>query len=168
MQARSLALSLVAVVALTACQAAETAEQMHARMQAESDSARVALEAKAEAFSAAMNAKDFDAVAAFYAPDAVVMAPDVPAVTGRDAIRAMMASPEAQMPEGAVFALHVLSVTANGPLAVERGEWRATVTGPDGNPMTMRGKYLAEWHKIDGEWMMVSDIWNGDAAAPPM
>ncbi len=168
MQVRSLALSFVAVAALTACQAAETAEQMHARMQMESDSARVALEARAEAFAAAMNARDYDAVAALYAPDAVVMAPDVPAVTGRDAIRDMMARPEAQMPEGAVFALRVMSVTANGPLAVERGEWSADFTGPDGSPMTMRGKYLAEWHNIDGEWLMVSDIWNNDTPAPPM
>jgi hypothetical protein len=33
--------------------------------------------------------------------------------------------------------------------------------------MEMRGKYLAEWHKIDGEWLMVSDIWNNDAPMPP-
>ena len=27
---------------------------------------------------------------------------------------------------------------------------------------------LAEWHQIDGEWLMVSDIWNNDAPMPPM
>jgi uncharacterized protein (TIGR02246 family) len=161
-------MALTAVAALTACQATETAEQMHTRMQTESDSARVALEAKAAAFAEAFNAKNADALAAFYAPDAVLMPPDMPAVTGRDAIQAGFAQMAAQMPDGSVFALHMGAVTANGPLAIERGEWTQTTTGPDGAPVVMRGKYLVHWVKTNGEWLIASDIWNNDAPMPPM
>lgn len=167
MFARVTSATMIAVASLTACQQPETAEQVHARMQMESDSARVALEAKAAEFVAAFNAGNAEAVAAFYAPDAVVMPPDVPAVVGRDAIRASLEAMMGQMPPGSVFALRLGSVSANGPIAVERGEWSSTMPGPDGASMEMRGKYLAEWHKIDGEWLMVSDIWNNDAPMPP-
>jgi uncharacterized protein (TIGR02246 family) len=160
--------ALLAVASLTACQQAETAEQIHARLQMESDSARVALEARAAAFVAAFNAQNAEAAAAFYAPDAVLMPPDMPAVVGRDAIRAGMEAMMGQMPPGSVFALHLTSVSANGPIAVDRGEWSTTLPGPDGASMEIRGKYLAEWHKINGEWLMVSDIWNNDAPMPPM
>jgi len=168
MFARVTSISLIALATLTACQQPETAEQMHARMQMESDSARVALEAKAAAFVEAFNAGNADAMAAFYAPDAVLMPPDMPAVMGRDAIRGGMEGMLAGMPPGSVFALRVLDVAANGPIAVDRGEWSTTMPGPDGGSMETRGKYLVEWHRIDGEWLIVSDIWNSDAPMPPM
>jgi uncharacterized protein (TIGR02246 family) len=153
---------LIAAAALTACQQVETTEQMHARMQMESDSARVAIEARGVAFAEATNAGQADAVAAMYADDAVLMPPDMPAVTGRDNIRATFAAMMAQMP-GMRLAFEVQDVSANGPLAVERGAWVITTTAPDGTSSEMRGKYLVAWHRIDGEWMLAWDIWNNDA-----
>jgi len=162
---RYAASALVAVAALTACQQAETPEQMHARMQMESDSARVAIDARGKAFTEATNAGNADAVAALYTEDAVLMPPDMPAVTGRDNIRATFAGMMAQMP-GMRIAFEVQAVAANGPLAVERGAWIITTPTPDGGSLEMRGKYLVQWHRIDGEWMMAADIWNSDAPLP--
>jgi len=159
--------ALVAVAALTACQQAETAEQTHARMRMESDSARVAIDARGKAFAEATNAGNADAVAALYTDDAVLMPPDMPAVTGRDNIRATFAAMMGQMP-GMRIAFEVQDVMANGPLAVERGAWIITVPTPDGGSSEMRGKYLVAWHRIDGEWMMARDIWNNDAPLPAM
>jgi uncharacterized protein (TIGR02246 family) len=158
--------TLVAVAALTACQQAETVEQMQARMQMESDSARVAIEARGVAFAEATNAGNADGVAAMYAEDAVLMPPDMPAVTGRDNIRSTFAAMMGQMP-GMRIAFQVQDVVANGPLAVERGAWIITVPTPDGGSSEMRGKYLVAWRRIDGEWMMARDIWNNDAPMPP-
>lgn len=163
---RFAASALIAVAALTACQQAETAEQMHARMQMESDSARVAIDARGKAFAEAVNAGNADAVAAIYTEDAVLMPPDMPAVTGRDNIRAVFAGMMRQMP-GMRIAFEVQDVAANGPLAVERGAWIITVPTPDGGSSETRGKYLVAWHKVDGEWMMAWDIWNNDAPLPP-
>lgn len=159
--------ALVTVAALTACQQAETAEQMHARMQMESDSARVAIDARGKAFTEAANAGNADGIASLYTDDAVLMPPDMPAVTGRDNIRAVFAGMMAQMP-GMKIAFEVQDVAANGPLAGERGAWIITTPTPDGGSSEMRGKYLVAWHRIDGEWMMVWDIWNNDAPMPPM
>ena len=159
---------LIALATLVACQQPETAEQMHARMQMESDSARLAIEAKATAFAAAMTNGQADAIAAMYTENAALMPPDMPAVTGRDNIRAAFGAMLGQSPEGMSMVFEVQDVTANGPLAVERGAWIMTIPTPDGGSSEMRGKYLLEWHKLDGEWMIAKDIWNNDAPVPPM
>jgi ketosteroid isomerase-like protein len=155
---------LVALAALLACQPAETDEQMRARLQAESDSARAAIEASNVAFAQAFSAGNADSAATFYAPNATVMAPGIPAVTGRDSIAATLR----MMPPGMTLALETQRVTANGPLAVERGMWTMTVPGAEGAPATItRGKYLVHWHQVDGRWVMMEDIWNDDAPPPP-
>lgn len=167
MRARIKSAVVIAMAALAACQQPETAEQMHARMQLESDSARVAIEAQLVRFTAAFGNRQADGMAALYAPDAMIMPPDMPAASGRDNIRAGFEAMFAPMPEGATLVLRIDAVTANGPIAVERGMWTMTLPGPDGTSMELHGKYLAEWHKIEGEWLMVSDIWNNDAPMPP-
>lgn len=157
---------LAAIGVLFACQATETEDQMRARMQAESDSARAAIEAAAAAFSQHFNAGHADSAGAFYAPNAVLMPAGAPAVTGRDSIVAALQGFFGMMPPGASFALEVQRVTANGPMAVDRGAWTMTTPTPDGEPMVARGKYLVHWRRIDGRWLMVENIWNDDA--PPM
>ena len=69
---------LAALGLLLACQASETDEQMQARMQAESDSARAAIEAANQAFAQHFNAGHADSVGALYGTTAVPMAPDAP------------------------------------------------------------------------------------------
>jgi ketosteroid isomerase-like protein len=168
-RSRSIAAAVaVAAVAAGACRPpAETAEQAEARIMAESQAARTAIEAKLAGFVRHFNAGNLDSMVLAYAPEAVVMAPGKPAVTGREAILAQMQADRAMM-QGGTFALHVVSVSANGPLAVERGTWSFSFPAQGRNPaMTMTGKYLAHWHNIGGEWLMVEDIWNDDAPPPP-
>ena len=156
----------LAVLALAACATRETPEQMQARMQAESDSARQALEANIARWATFFNAGNADSLAMFYAPDARTLPPGMPMVSGRDSIRAMLAGYfAAGKTEGATF--QVQSVSANGPIAVERGTFRMTFTTTGGQPMTSAGKYLAHWRRMDGQWQMVEDIWNDDAPPPP-
>jgi ketosteroid isomerase-like protein len=71
------------------------------------------------------------------------------------------------MPQGATLALRAVAVSANGPLAVERGEWTMTAPGEGGAAIEEHGKYLIQWHKVDGVWRMAVDTWNADAAPPP-
>ena len=68
----------------------------------------------------------------------------------------------------AQLTLNPQSVSANGPLAVERGTYSVTFTPPGATaPITDTGKYLAHWHLIGGKWMMVDDIWNSDLPVAP-
>ena len=163
---RSAAL-LLGAATLAACAKTETPEQAAARMQAESDAARQAIEQLAASFAAHLNAGHPDSVAAlFYTSDATLMPPNMPAAQGHDAIRATLAG----MMEGATVNLQatVQSVAANGPLAVERGRYHLTMTPAGGPAVADSGKYLARWQRqADGSWKMAEDIWNSDAPLPP-
>lgn len=158
----------VAALALAACTKTETPEQAQARMQAEADSLRPILEAAGPNMSRWIAAKQSDSIAQLYASDAAIMPPNMPAVTGRDALKAMF---DTAFAAGAMtLTFTVGSVTANGPMAVERGTFRTsfTPTGASAPAMSGTGKYLTHWQKTDGQWLIAADIWNDDAPpAPP-
>jgi hypothetical protein len=40
---------------------------------------------------------------------------------------------------------------------MERGEWTGTWTEPDG-PLEIGGTYLAQWRKVDGQWMIQAEL----------
>jgi uncharacterized protein (TIGR02246 family) len=111
------------------------------------------------------NAGHADVVATeFYTEDAVVLAPGAPAANGRAAIQAAMG---AFMPMKPQLTLTPVAVSANGPMAVERGTYSMTFTPPGApGPVTEAGKYLAHWKLVDGKWMMAADAWNSDAPPP--
>lgn len=147
-----------ALLAITACRPVETAEQMHARMQAESDSAKTAITALAAEFVAHYNAGHADSLVAMYAEDATSYPPHMAVAQGRAAIRQVIQGFMTGAP-GARLSLHVASVAANGPLAVEHGHWTFTV--PAGSAMPSdSGNYLSQWQLMNGRWVMVQEMWN--------
>ena len=97
---------------------AETAEQADARMSADAANARTAIEASNQQFTAHFNAGQGDSVAAHYAENGRVMAPNMPAAVGRAEIAKSMG-----MMGGATLVLTTQSVVASGPLAVEAGTY---------------------------------------------
>jgi ketosteroid isomerase-like protein len=157
---------LATVVLAGACARAENFQQMQARIRAESDSMKTHFQAVAQRFGAWFGAGQADSLAATYAVNAHLMPPGMPAVVGRDSIRAWFAGYFSQGPAGELT-LQVLDASANGPMAVERGRWK--IVPPAGSPMTAdSGKYLAHWHQIEGNrWQLVDDIWNSDVPPPP-
>ena len=157
----------IVLMGVAGCQAkSETAEQAQARMQSESAAAKTAIDSLSKEFANHMNMGHGDVVAGFYAPNAVVMPPNMPAATTADAIKAVMAEFVAMK---AQLTLSPQSVSANGPMAIERGTYSVTMTPAGAKaPITDTGKYLAHWHQMDGKWMMVDDIWNSDLPAMPM
>jgi ketosteroid isomerase-like protein len=156
---------LGALLVLGACQpAAETAEQAQARMTAEAADAKTAIEASNVQFMAHFNAGHGDSVAAFYTENGRVMAPNLPAAVGRQAIAQAMALGSASP----TLTLVTESVVANGSLAVELGTYRITLTPPGvPAPITDNGKYVVSWQKVGDRWLMAADIWNSDLPAPP-
>src|SRR5688500_13008947 len=157
--------ALASFAVCAACQpAAETAEQAEARMASEAAAARTAIEASNTRFMAHFNAGQGDSVAAHYTEDGRVMAPNMAAASGRQAIAASMG-----MMSGATLVLTTESVAASGSLAVERGTYTITLTPPGApGPITDNGKYLVHWRKVGDNWLMVDDIWNSDLPAMPM
>ncbi len=100
-------------------------------------------------------------LAALYAPDAVILPPNEPAVFGRDAIRA---THQELFAEGDFkIDIEALETVIDGQLAYVAGRYRMW-TG-DGD-LVDRGKYIEIWRPVDGEWMIYRDIYNSSIALP--
>jgi ketosteroid isomerase-like protein len=158
-----------AALALVAgCQpSAETPDQAKTRMEAESATAKRAIDSLDVEFAKHFNMAHADVVAAFFTEQGHMMAPNMAESVGRDAIKAGLAGMAAMKPE---LKLTSQSVVANGPIAIERGTYAFTFTIPGATgPATDTGKYLVHWHLVGGAWQMAEDIWNSDlpAMAPP-
>jgi len=109
---------------------------------------------------------DWDAaVDLCYAEDAKVLPPNMPAVEGRQAIKAMYAQSPPSFME---FRLDIVTLEGQGDLAHEYGTYSlaAAPSGPSA-PVTDRGKYVAVWKKqADGTWKMIRDIYNSNLPVP--
>ena len=161
------ALAAVALLALAACAPKpETPEQMAARMQAESDSAKTAIEAANARFIRLLAAGKADSAAMNYAEDAVLMLSNEPAAAGRAAIRAKLAD----LLGYGTWDMSVMTtrVEANGPLAVEQGTYVQNFKPGPHAPAGMAamfpdtGKYVTGWKKVNGAWLIVADISNSN------
>jgi uncharacterized protein (TIGR02246 family) len=109
-------------------------------------------------------ARNDSAIAALYAADAVLMAPNMPTVTGRDAIRQFWAGFWPAKPD---LKLTPREVVVAGDLAVESGIYSLSMLpGPDGIS-TDNGKYVDIWRRGRDGWKVVRDIYNSDNPPPP-
>jgi len=121
-------------------------------------------------WSAAAQSHNADSWVAFYADDAVVLPPNAPTLTSKDAIHKAIAD---------LLALPGLSVSwqttkaeaaRSGDLAFTYGTYELTSSDAKGIPTTDHGKYSEVWKKqADGSWKCAVDIWSSDlpVAAPP-
>src|SRR6266513_2211098 len=117
-------------------------------------------------WSAAAGAKDVDKTVSYYAADAIVMPPNAPAATTKEAIRSawkeMLTSPGAAISWKATK----VEVAKSGDMACVSGTYEETTTDASGKPVKDRGKYVEVWEKqADGTWKVVADIWNSDLPA---
>ena len=106
-------------------------------------------------------AKNAEAIAELYAPDAAVMPPNAPLAQGREAItatwRSMMQPPGFQL----TFAPTRIDISKGGDMAMARGTSRLVTQAPTG-AVEDRGKYVVVWRKVDGQWKAAADIFNSD------
>lgn len=153
------------VLAAACAPKAETPEQADARMTTESQAAQTAIQAVNQQFMAHFNAAHGDSVAALYAENGRMMAPNMPSAVGRAAMATELNAMGAMKPN---LTLTTTSVAANGPIAIEAGTYKLMFTPPGAkDAMTDTGKYLVHWHKMGDKWMLVDDIWNSDLPAMP-
>ena len=116
----------------------------------------------------AAHAKDVDKTVSYYAENAVVMPPNSPALTTKEAIRKgwkdMIESPGLSLSWQATK----VEVASSGDLAYVSGTYEDTTTGAGGKKTTEKGKYLEVLKKqADGSWKCVADMWNSDLPAAP-
>jgi uncharacterized protein (TIGR02246 family) len=141
----------------------------------EADRIRVAAAAKGEPMSRgeaavrrltqewvlACNTRQLEELMELYAPDALVLRSNLPAIRGAVAVREFFfASLEAGLGE---VALDPMRVEVLGDLAHEVGRYSALVPGTVGKRREERGKYLWVFAKqSSGDWKLVSECWSSD------
>lgn len=120
------------------------------------------IQALETAWGKADDARDVEAVAAFYADDAVSMANNKPTIMGKAAILEDIKAGMAKKEKGATVVFNVLDVFGDENQVTETG----TVTSKDATGKVIyTGKYMAVWEKRDGKYVCVRDIGNDDVKA---
>lgn len=148
---------------VTGCGApAEKATVVVEQVAAKPDMAAVKAEIQAleSNWAAADNARDANAVAAFYADDAWSMSNDKPTLVGKAAILAEITEGFAKKAAGTTVTYEVQDVFGNDMQVTEVG--KSTTTDTSGKVIST-GKYMAVWEKRDGKYVCIRDIYNNDA-----
>ena len=152
-----------AVMGMTACGGTSTQAPQNpapgAAMTADTRAAdEEAIRAADLAWSKAAGDKDAAKFASFYGENAVLMAPGMAAVKGRDAIQQAFAG-MVQDPNFALsFAPTKIVVAKSGDMAYEIGDFQMTTSGKKKKPETLKATYVVVWGKqMDGSWKAVLD-----------
>ena len=123
--------------------------------------AEAALRQMTQDWALACNNKQLDDLLEFYAPDALVLRPNLPPVRGTTAIREFFfAALDSGLGDVEVEPLRVELL---GDLAYEAGRCKALVPGAAGKRREERGKYVWVLMKqSNGEWKIAVDCWSSD------
>jgi uncharacterized protein (TIGR02246 family) len=132
------------------------------QVEAKPDMAAIKAEIQAleSSWAAADNARDANAVAAFYADDPLSMSNDKPTLVGKAAILEDTQAGLAKRAVGTTVSYDVQEVFGNENFVTEVG--KTTVKDAAGNVIST-GKYMAVWEKRDGKYICIRDIFNNDA-----
>jgi len=112
-------------------------------------------------WAAACNNKQIEDLLEFYAPDALVMRPNIPPVRGTAAIREFFVGVlEAGLGD---VEMEALRVELLGDVAYQAGRCKMLVPIVMGKRREERGKYVIVFAKEkSGQWKAVVDCWSSD------
>ena len=109
---------------------------------------------------------DSDSVANLYAEDAVLMPPNMPAVSGRAAIKTVLSQMIAEAHAGKMSMKN--TNTTGSDVSGDMGWISGAFSIADSTGATIdSGKYVTVHHRVNGSWLYVRDIWNSDRPAAP-
>jgi uncharacterized protein (TIGR02246 family) len=115
----------------------------------------------------AAQAKDVAGATANYADDAYWLPPHAPIVQGREAIRSAWAQLLTTPGLKIDWQITKVDVSRAGDMAYTLYKYEMTMSGPNGAPVTDKGKDMSVWVKqSDGTWKMVADTFNSDMPLP--
>lgn len=128
-----------------------------------------AIRAAGTTWDKAFNARDAGALAALYAPDAVLMPETARTARGSAAIRDFLGIYTRLLAEGGYTVLidSATDIEVSGNLAIRSGTY--AITDSSGTSVDT-GKWLQTWRRTDGEWLISRDMRNSDNLPlfPPM
>lgn len=110
-------------------------------------------------FSAAYVRADYEALANAYAPNGKIFPSGTDIIEGRAAIRERWT-----IKDGSKVLRHIISpseIQFFGDYAYDYGYYEGARENKDKEEKAFKGKYVIVWQKVDGEWKIYLDIWNG-------
>jgi len=112
--------------------------------------------------------KDPEKLLAHYADDAVLMAPGMPASSGRDAIRKTLKEMVTDPALSLKFQSSKVEVAKAGDVAYTQGSYTMTMTDPNSKQVVNdHGSYVTGYRKQpDGSWKAVVDIATSEVPPP--
>lgn len=120
-----------------------------------------ALEARSDAWEAALNAKDIDALVAMYTDDARVLPPDGEMTSGHDGVREAFSG---MIDAGIGGTTTIVEATVAGDVGYIVGTFALAA----GDEPAGTGKYIETWRLgDDGQWYISNDIFNDDPSDQP-
>jgi uncharacterized protein (TIGR02246 family) len=129
--------------------------------------AEAAIRAADAAGLKAAQAKDVAGATANYADDASWLPPHAPIVQGKEAIRNAWAQLLTIPGLKIDWQITKVDVAQAGDMAYTLYRYEMTMSGPNGAPVTDKGKDMSVWAKqSDGTWKMVADTFNSDIPLP--
>lgn len=106
-------------------------------------------------FVAAFNLGDVDGIMELYETEAVLVPQPGQVVHGREATRRAL---QQFLTLRGTMTIATAFTIQSSDLAMLRGQWELTGTGPDGKPVTMTGKSIeVARRQPNGEWLFVID-----------
>jgi uncharacterized protein (TIGR02246 family) len=114
-------------------------------------------------WSAAVQNKDAEKSAAFYAEDGAILPSNAPKAAGRAQVRDVWSHMVALPGFGLHFEPAKIEVAKAKDMAYDVGTYELKFNDLQGNPTTVIGKYVVVWKKQpDKQWKVVADIFNPD------
>jgi uncharacterized protein (TIGR02246 family) len=111
---------------------------------------------RSDAWEAALNAADTDAIVDFYTSDARLLPPNGEMTSGKDAVRAVFGG---MIEAGIGGDLTSIDAVVVGDIGYNVGTYTLT----SGDALVDRGKFIETWSRgSDGQWRIANDIWNSD------
>lgn len=125
-----------------------------------------AIRARSAEWNRAVTARNVDAVVALHTPDAVAMMPNMASATGHAAIRENWQGAFALPNLALNWQPTRITVAQSGDVATEVGTYTMSFDAPQGR-VNDAGSYTTVWRKVDGDWMVASDIVTSSQPLPP-
>ncbi len=120
-----------------------------------------ALEARSDAWEAALNAKDVDALVGLYTDDARLLPPGGEMTSGHDGVRAAFGG---MIEAGIGGTITIIEATVAGDVGYIVGTFALVADGE----AVGTGKYIETWRLgDDGQWYIANDAFNNDPSAKP-
>jgi len=119
---------------------------------------KTAIQKLEDQWGAAFNKGDAAAVAAMYAEDAYVLPAGAPMVKGRTDIQNFWGQAMQQLSDVKCTAVDVKPMGRKGAREIGTCTFKTKGATPQDGAL----KYAVVWQKVDGQWMLNTDIWNMD------